>query len=306
MSELVLKGIDGANPLGFLTAVGTVVMTKQFCPAISMGWQRDFGSWRPFLFGYEGDEAGFSENLSVALSNTSSEPFEFDKKLPFSALRFAEILKTTAKRSKPRDRRTADLLCAFGSEIREDEVKENFQDTLFRMVRSGDSAGQGFPFYAISIRNSIDKSVIFRTLFKQWDYKDKGFSLRWDPMEDQRYALRWHDPSKNKDVYAPGTMNGANTLAIEALSLFPTIPLRKNLTTTGFYKDKQRRIHFTWPIWDKPIFVETIRSLISMQDLQEETPLRKNLHARGIIEIYRCERIAPNQYYRNFAPAVPA
>ncbi len=173
------------------------------------------------------------------------------------------------------------------------------------MVRSGDAAGQGLPHYAISIRNSTGVEELRKTLFEFWDYTDRGFSLRWNPLEDQRYALRWHDPSKNKDEFALGTMNGANTLALEALSLFPVVPLQNDLATTGFFKGKQRHVYFTWPIWEGAVSVETIRSILTLHDLHEETPSREKMLARGIMEVFRCERIAPNQYYWNFSPAMP-
>jgi len=299
VNELILKGIDGANPLGFLAAVGTVTIAKQFSNEISMSWRREFGSWRPILVGDLNNETSFSDNLAKALSEASEDAFEAEKKLPFSAKEFAKLLKEASEKATPDNRRTVDFFSAFGSEVCID--KENFQDTLFRMVRSGDAAGQGFLFYARSIRDSTNAVEIYHTLFEPWEYKDKGYSLRWDPNEDQRYALRWDDPSKNKDP----TINSANALAIEALPLFPTLPTAGRLATTAFFSYRGRDF-FTWPIWNETISVEVIRSLLSLKDLHVEIPPRKQLLARGIVEIYRCERIAPNKYYKNFAPAVPA
>ncbi|RJP47108.1 MAG: hypothetical protein C4548_01615 [Desulfobacteraceae bacterium] len=306
MNELVLKGIDGSNPLGFLAAIGAAVTARSFSPSISVGWRKDYDAWRPFFLGYEDNETAFAKAVKAALFATSGKPFEIEKKLPFPLKRLREALKESQIEANPRDRRNIDILGSFGSEACTDKENVNFQDTFFRMVRSGDAAGQGLPFYALSIRNSTGEEEIYRTLFETWDYKDKGFSLRWNPCEDQRYALRWHDPSKNKDAFALGTMNGANTLALEALSLFPAVPLRTDLATTGFFKNKQGRVYFTWPIWEGAVCVETVRSILALHDLYEETPPRKKMLARGIMEIYRCERIAPNQYYRNFSPAMPA
>jgi hypothetical protein len=304
VNELILKGIDGANPLGFLAAVGTVVLYTKCDPTASLRWSIDQGSWRPIVRISDCDEDEFVCRLSSALSNSSSEPFDHQAKLPFLAAKFAEIVKESAKASTREDRRTADLMAAFGNEVCTD--KEVFKDTLFRMVRSGDAAGQGMPYYANSIRKQTDSECIRRTLFTFWDYMDHSYSLRWDPMEDQRYALRWHDPSKNKDTYSPGVMNGANALSLEALSLFPTAPVGYDLATTGFFEDPTKRIFFTWPIWDVPVSLGTIRSLISLRILHTEKPPRDKLSAMGIAEIYRCERIAPNKYYKNFSISFPA
>ncbi len=176
MSELVFKGIDGANPLGFLAAVGTLVTVNRFCPNSTMAWRRESGSWRPVLFGCEHDEADFCETLAKELAGTSSEPFEFESRLPFSAEKFSEILGATQSNLSFNDRRCADLLGAFGSEICRE--KENFQDTFLRMVRSGDSKGQGLPAYAIAIKKMCGVSELKRTLFEIWDYADDCFRLR--------------------------------------------------------------------------------------------------------------------------------
>ena len=301
MNELVLKGIDGANPLGFLAAVGALATAESFCKNVRMGWTRELGTWRPVLSGCEPDEEDFAETLSKALSETSSEPFEFEKKLPFSSVRFGEILKEIQPKSTPENRRESDILCGFGSEAYpEDDI---FQDTLLRMVRSGDAAGQGLPAYALAIRKAAGASELKRALFEIWDYADDCFSLRWDPLEDQRYAMRWHDPSKKKDEYAPKTMVGANALALEALALLPSMHSSKRLATTGFHKNDAGQF-FTWPIWEPFAGREVVRSLLALGDIHRQSPLREKLQARGIVEIYRCHRIAPNQYYRNFAPSV--
>lgn len=302
MSEIVLKGIDGANPLGFLAALGTVVLLAVHDATVCLEWRIEQGAWRPIVSGVNCDEGGFIEKIIRALANSSSEPFEYENKLPFSADRFAEILKGVVENTTPEKRRSADLLAAFGSEACVE--KDVFKDTLLRMVRSGDAAGQGLPYYARSIRQTIEEASIRRTLFDFWDYTDHGYSLRWGPLEDQRYALRWHDPSKNKDEYATGTMNGANALALESLALFPTALVGNDLATTGFFKDQMKRIYFTWPIWDVAVSLDTIRSLLALRDLHIEKPPREKLLSYGIVEIYRCERIAPNKYYRNFSMAV--
>lgn len=315
MTQLVLTGIDGGNPLGFLAAVGTALTASRFSPNVRIFWQVERGTWRPVLSDCEGNRENFVELLHQAITATSSEPFRIDKKLPFPAETFVVALHRAQDRASSLDRRLADFLGAFGSEVFFDakDKERKFEVTSFCMVRSGDSNGQGLPFYAVAIRNSTDVHALQRTLFQQWRYQDpviqdgkeKEYSMRWDPSEDQRYALRWHDPSGNKDKHAPKTMLGANTLALEALMLFPTAPQPGGLATTGF-SHVGRQEFFTWPIWKSPVSPEMIRSLLSLAELHEPIPPRRALAARGIAEIYRCERVAPNKYYKNFTPAVPA
>ncbi|NCC41784.1 MAG: hypothetical protein EOM21_20700 [Gammaproteobacteria bacterium] len=198
--------------------------------------------------------------------------------------------------SATRDQRyECDLLAALGTDAYQDD-NGNFLDTAFRMVRSGDAAGQGFPVYALAIRQGIDTSALKRAMFTAWDYRDEGFSLRWDPVEDQRYALRWYDPSpQSNKKFSLRTMRGANVLALEGLSLLPVQPGRDDAQTTGFSRRARRREFFTWPIWEGPVSVDVVRSLVALPELGEASPPREKLKARGIAEVYRCERIAPSQ-----------
>ncbi|MBL1263957.1 type I-G CRISPR-associated protein, Cas3-extension family [Methylomicrobium sp. RS1] len=301
---LKLKGLDGSNPLGFLAALGTLVVSARLFSNVRLSWMPISGALRPALWNCGNDKYVFVESLNQELANMPMTVFEIDKKLPFAIGSFTGALRDTQNFCSQKDRRTADLLTAFGSEVIKD--KEVFESTDFRMVRSGDAAGQGLTAYAIAIRQATDFDVLQRALFEIWDYRDEGFSLRWDPLEDQRYALRWHDPSSQTNKkYGPQTIRGANALAIEAMALFPAMPCKNKLMTTGFYENG-RRSFFTWPIWDSPLGIDSIRSLISLPELHCPIPSRAELNQRGVIQIYRCGRIAPNQYYKNFTPSFPA
>lgn len=303
-SELALIGLDGGNPLGFLAAVGTLLLTEGFAPGAKLRWRPLAGAWRPLIVGCDDPPETFSASLAQALHSASTEHFEADKRLPFGVEKFRSALAIARRTAAPGRRRTADFLAALGCETVHD--KGIFEDTPFRMVRSGDAAGQGLPHYALEIRKATGTAELRRTLFEPWDYRDDGFGLRWDPLEDQRYALRWKNPSKSSLADGPGTMLGANALALEALPLFPCADRAGQLLATGFYKSRQRQTFFTWPIWDRPIGSEVLRSLLALSELREETPPREALARRGIVEVYRCQRIAQNQYYSNFAPAQPA
>lgn len=100
-------------------------------------------------------------------------------------------------------------------------------------------------------------------------------------------------------------MRGANVLALEGLSLMPVQPTAKSAKTTGFQTLERRREFFTWPIWEAPATIDVVRSLVALSDLQKLVPPRRELKSRGVVEVYRSERIAPNQYYKNFTPAMP-
>jgi len=301
---LVLNGIDGGNPLGFLAALGTAILGRSYNPDTKLYWCLENGAWRPALQGCRTDKARFLDQLLDTMQAASMEPFEIDDKLPFSAQKFEESLKKARQTACQTDRRTADFLAAFGSEIHPE--KGMFRDSRFRMVRSGDSAGQGLLLYARAIHGATDLASLRRALFISWDYQDDGFSLRWDPIEDQRYALRWRDPSKANLKDGLGTMTAANRLAIEALQWYPTMFQRGRLATTGLYRNSSKEVWFTWPIWECPTSLDTVRSFLALTELHRSEPPRRELAKRGIVEVYRSQRIQQNQYYSNFTPARPA
>jgi hypothetical protein len=302
-SPLILHGIEAGNPLGFLAALGAAILASSFCP-IRFGWSLESGAWRPAFQGCGTDEEWFIDQLLSAMNGASMKPFEIDNKLPFQIELFENALKEAQREASPANRRLADFLAAFGSEINPD--KGVFRDSRFRMVRSGDSKGQGLPAYARAIRGLTDGSSLQRSLFMPWDFRDLGFSLRWDPIDDQRYALRWRNPSKSTPSDGPGVMNGANSLAIEALQWYPAVFQGNGVTTTGFHRNSSREFWFTWPIWIHAISLDSIRSLVALSDLHIAQPPRRHLAKRGIVEVYRSQRIQQSKYYSNFTAGRPA
>lgn len=308
-SVLSFNGLDGANPLGFMALLGVALMSSQFCRSAKFYWQLQNGGWHPQLEGFQGSESEFLDLLFGTLKATSHQPFQINRKFPFSRNVLRAAMEESQSTATPSDRRIVDLLAAFGSDAHAD--KEGiFLDSALRMVRSGDSNGQGLSVYAISIRENLTIHDLRATLFSTWHYEDDDFSLRWSPLEDQRYALRWYDPSPPTNKrYGLRTMRGANALALEGLGLLPVQPQLHGISTTGFSNHRrQRQIldFFVWPIWDAPVSFNIIRSLLTLPELMQQPLPRDDLLRRGIVEVYRCQRISASKYYKNFTPAQPA
>lgn len=305
-NEIMLHGINGANPLGFLSALGTLALLANDNRHVKLAWQWSEGRWQPSIHGAlevewsEEAQVAFTQKLYALLCATSSDPFEVDSKLPFSATSFAEKKQTISACARPTDRRSIDIVAAYGSEVISDD-KGVFEATAFRMVRSGDSAGNGLPAYALEMRRNCGEQELMHTLFHRWTYRDHGPSLRWDPLEDRRYALTWTDPKK--DSQNKPVMLGANVLALEALALFPAVPVRTQLRTTGISTVSRGHTAFTWPIWESLLGYDELRSVLGHSELQKQTPDHDTLSRLGIVEVFRSERVAPNQYYKNFTPA---
>ena len=64
-----------------------------------------------------------------------------------------------------------------------------------------------------------------------------------------------------------------------------------------------RNTFFTWPIWNCSIPVDVVRTLLALEELQQDQPDRRKLSAYGVIEVYRCQRFTVGKY-RNFGPPV--
>ena len=312
--ELLLSGIDGSNPLGFLTAVGALrVLDDALSGPVRLGWRLHRGSWKPVLAGCGSDVGDICDAVLDELKKSPTTVFDIGKenrngknsnKFPFSHCRFARELKDGQKKALPSRRRDVDFLASFGTELYPDVKKDEFQETRFRMVRSGDSNKQGMLFYAKANLDAVKRSHIERALFDSWDYRDGGFGLRWDPIEDRDHALLWSDPSASGAADGSGVMLAANCLAVEALRCFPTFAIGEQARTTGFHCEGQAPC-FVWPIWTPGVSVETLRSLLALSHLHERPLRRPSLLARGIEEVYCSRRIPQNKYYSNFEPARP-
>lgn len=331
MAELMFEGLDGGNPLGFLAALGTLRSSSLAWPQrnVRMHWSNARGGWHPCLtlagemgrhdlltgldnairdkvghlaFSLADDLTAFSVLLGTKphggqTALTSAD----DLTVPCVEYRAANI--AAAAKSVLGDRRHADFLAAFGSEAVQSEANGKktgeIADTALRTM-----SGAGHQHFLGFMRELAGATLIEHmqtALFETWRYTDPGPSLRWDPNDDRRYALRWRQPSGDP----ARTVRGANRLAVEALPLLPTAPVKGRLETTGFIQRKGRGVVWSWPIWTTPIGLDVARSLLAFPGFQKDEPDRHSLSAMGVAEVYRCQRITQGKY-RNFTPAYPA
>jgi hypothetical protein len=126
-------------------------------------------------------------------------------------------------------------------------------------------------------------------LFADWTRPDATHGFRWDPADDQRYALRFGDPS---EAGAANTVHGANRLAAIGLLSFPCVAGVKSLAAAGSGHSEGERVYF-WPIWNTALTLAAIELLL-VQDL-----LVLDLHerrARGIAAMMRAQRISNGKF----------
>ncbi len=218
--------------------------------------------------------------------------------------------------TKERDRTWADFCAAYGTDAYDEpEIsatdlhftsgQQSFMGTLRALagqppVPLAETPGRKKPRPAKEDTGATTAAHLDHALFEPWAYSDPRPSLRWDPLDDRRYAYRALDPTSAASPIL--TVRGANRLAIEALPWLPTFPCNGNARTRGFSRRSGRVVDFTWPIWDCWLSADTVRSLLGYGELYKDEPCRSNLEARGVAEVFRSRRIGG--YYRNFSPAV--
>jgi hypothetical protein len=298
MSAMIFRGIDGSVPLGFLAALGALRLCGQIWPeeGIRLRWVRS-GGWRPEVSGVPVEEEG---ELCRALAGRARwaplEAFrELGENLTVEQPLFERVVRTVAATG---DREALEFAAAFGSDVLKDEDRGRIQYTDLCFITG--SGHQDFLGTARALAKAAGPEHLQEALFGPWRYR-KGNSLRWDPGDAREYALRWNNPGPE----GVSSVWGANRLAFEALPLFPTIPSGARLRTTGFRR-VNREHEFTWPLWTKPASLDTVRSLVSLRELADDRPDRARLHAMGVEEIFRAQRVRIGQganFKVSFRPA---
>ncbi len=367
-----LSALNGANPLGFLTALGTLVTLRQAGnPDARLGWRRTV-HWTPVLHGLvTNDLQKIAQVVAAILLGKEVSPkaeverevaqSEFDAAKKAFKDKLAEIKKRklkgaerTAAREKEvaplehvledkretwlgalkravpseelalgkhidctpvefRDRAVAflatathpsrqsvDFLSAFGSDARSDKFGR-IVSTPFCFI-----TGSGHQYFLDTIRQLIEKATperVYQALFRPWEYRDEKFSMRWDPVEDRRYALMDRDPTtadnKSRTVWM------ANLLAYRSLLLLPSAVTVHGSGNAGWRQTKSGP-EFTWPIWEQPLRPEVIQSLVQLNELQTEEIGHQHARALGIVAVFRSRRIQvgnPPLHKINFTPA---
>ncbi|RDI75576.1 hypothetical protein Gocc_1374 [Gaiella occulta] len=305
MTSLVARGPDGGNLLGFLSALGALAVLDDAWTErrVRLSWTFAAVGWRPVLEA-EGDlsEADIAQTILDACGGAARRPefTELGDDLSVTHSAFRDVAARAANAATPDERRWADFIAAFGCELPKKEKEATIQDTALRTM-----SGAGHQHFLRSMRelaNLATADDVRRALFEPWRYGDERPTMRWDPVDDRRYALRADDPAKSKS--APiRTVRGANRLAIEALPLLPTMPRCRRVETTGFqYGGSSVGRTIRWPIWEVPSSRATLVSLLASRDIVADPPDRDRLHAIGVAEVFASTRVTTGKI-RSFTPA---
>lgn len=372
---LLLPGLDGSTPLGFLAALGTMqtLAASQPDSDVRMSWKRNGLTWSAVI---HGSLIGSSEDAAQLIAKHLRCPFtpkssynsgradaqkRFDgtrkklkdatealkkrrlkgkerenvekreldplrkeveetrhrwlealklvvpsvelclgKHLNADVAEFRDVCVQSLQQSSLHDREVVDLLASFGSDACRDEKSNQMKATPFCFI-----TGSGHQYFLDTVRQlaeKVDVARIVAVLSGSSEPLDEKLSLRWSPVEDRRYALMGADPtaSGNKTL----TSWALNLLAYRGLQLVPSIPTARGLRTSGW--TRSGGIAWSWPIWQGPLSLDVVRSVMSMEALTRSPPDPVSLSAAGVEAVHRAARIQvgkPPLHKINFTPS---
>jgi len=300
MSELLLGGLDGSNPLGFLAALGVLNVLADRAggdPGPRLAW-RDGGSWRPVVItagewtrlslvrAVAEDLAAWKQEPALALEYGDGER---DLKPPPEEFRaFLERLVGAASLA---NRRSIDLASAFATDVAVDS-NGNTKPTALHFT----AGKQKFLAQVLGLAEGVEDADLAEALFGPWSYSRPLPVLKWDATTTRDYALRAGDPSKEKVLGVPG----ADWLAFRGLSFIQVVPRGHHVATTGCFGGWNEG-DFRWPLWSVPLSREVVRSVLRLDAASLSEAHRR---ARGICAVLESRiRRSDQGGYGSFSPA---
>lgn len=299
MNQVSLAGIDGQQLWGFLTALGSLSLLDEHARESSLS---------PPRLAFKEDGTALLQSpvagerlAAVLLSKLRAlQPF-LDESLgivnspsdftrsSYETIALACVAQTTGNL-------LAGLACVIG------EVA--FESTL---CAANGASHQHLVQSMRDVLKLVEEEHVRLALFEMWrrDYRvpaDKRKelklgtrkpTLRLDPSDERLYALRLSNPTTTDDYV---TELGAQALAIPAFGLLPVVP-RKQPVTVGSKRSRQR-VTFSWPLWNVPATLRTVRSLV-----WAGIALPKEQRERGVFAAFSTDRVSGAKGKLSFTPS---
>ncbi|GIX00467.1 MAG: hypothetical protein KatS3mg111_3799 [Pirellulaceae bacterium] len=294
--EVICIGLDGANPLGFLAAVGLFRhVARALDQDCRMAWAISNGHFCPVLTSVA-KELSSAETfldwlfLSLQIDPSTHSLFRVNQ-VPEEKLTLQRpsAYSEAAEESTIYSREWADVLSCNGSDLCEPTDNSQLQT----------ARRDYFVKSIVAVIKECTKEHLQRSLFQLWDYADpiERVSLHLEPREDRRHAYQWHKPTGDPTRKLRGGMVGANRLAMEAWPLFQSVAVNRELQTVGFRGTRPARgIRWTWPLWNVPIQIRDVTPLLNAAALHrlsqdENREIVHELSARGVSAAMQVRRI---------------
>jgi len=284
--EIVLRGLDGTNPLGYLAALGVLRVLSERGHDARLGWRlRD--AWRPVLGLPGGSEQRLIEELTSDLEAWRRSAPELELSYEKTTKKTTqtihelkpppEVFQAFASAARARaiegSRRWADHAAGFAAahvDLGVDNSGQTKPTALHFMA-----GNQLFLAAVRSLVAELEEPDLEEGCFGPWRYDRELPVLRWDVLAGERdYALRASDPSGDKTTGIPG----ADWLAFRAMPYFPVMLRNGRAATTGF-EGSGKKYTFYWALWSPMVDVGTAQTIVATRwDAVSERERR----ARGV------------------------
>ncbi len=314
-SPVALTGLDGSNPLGYLAALGAlVVMTENAGPEgprPRLSW-RNSGRWVPRLSEVpdidtiarhvvaDAESWGTEPLLAFAYVADGTQIVPADARGAIRDLKpkpelLRELMMNLAL-AFPASRRSTNLVTSLATETAQDRSKGNVKPTAFHFT----TGQQTFLAMVDALRRGLTHADAVEALQGPWRRASVLPTMRWDAGGSREWALRAVNPAGPGE--RPKGVPAADWLAFRALAFFPVADVSGSLATTCT-TGRGTELQFTWPIWTVPAECPSVRSLLSCWQVLAGKPA--DWDGRGVALGFRC-RITRNVHgYGNFGPARP-
>jgi hypothetical protein len=299
MNDLSLSGIDGQHLWGFLTALGSLSLLDEHA--------RESGLVIPRLAFKEDGSAVMQtpvarEQLAAVLLGKLralqpylegslggiNKPSDFDRSR-YETIALESITPTTVDM-------LAGLACVVGEKTSESTL-----------CAANGASHQNLVQSMRDVLKLVEEEHVRSALFEPWrksyrvpDDKRKKLklgtrkpTLRLDPSDERLYALRLSNPTTTDDF---STELGAQALAIPAFALLPLVPGRQPVTVAS--KRSHERVTFSWPLWNVPATLRTVRSLVWVG-----VGSPKEQRERGVFAAFSADRVSGAKGKLSFAPS---
>lgn len=308
MTEIVMTGLDGSNPLGFLAALGVLKAAEDRVPQARLSW-REEGVWRPVLGGFPGDFEALLDLLEDDRRAVAGEPAlalayevtddkgkvsrERDLKPPPEL--FRTYLEGLLEKATPTRRLGVDWAVGFASDVITDSGgKGKTKPTALHFA----AGQQEFLAMVDQLVHGVTREDLVEALQGPWQYARKMPVLGWDNTISRDYALRASNPSTDQKLGVPG----ADWLAFRGLAFLAVAPRGAQLHTTGC-SGGWKSGRFQWPLWTVPLGGAVVGSLLR-QDVAGMSGSERQGRRIGVL--FECSIQRSDQGgYGSFSPSHP-
>ncbi len=299
MKQLSLTGVDGQHLWGFLTALGSLSVLDEHARESSLGPPR-------LAFNEDGtavlqSPVAREQLAAVVLAKLKAlQPYldgslgEINKPSDFTRSSYETIALASVAPT------TVNLLGGLACVVGEDA----FESTL---CAANGASHQSLVQSMRDVLKLLEEEHVRLALFERWtkayripDNKRKELrlgtrkpTLRLDPSDERLYALRLSNPTTTDDY---STELGAQAIAIPAFGLLPVVPGKQPVTIAS--KRARQRVTFSWPLWNIPATLRTVRSLV-----WEGVGRPNEQRERGVFSAFSVDRVSGAKGKLSFAPS---